>query len=184
MEQFVYAVSHDLKSPLITVRAFLNMLEQDVNQGSTTDIEENFFHIRSAADKMAQLLDALYKLSQAGHFSHQPVALPVNDLVANCLTTLAGSIEQRQAAIRVADFPQTLWGDPVKIEQIWQNLIENALKYLGEQPHPYIDMGYEDTRARCFLFATMGWGSIPIKRREFLAFFPSLMRAAKGSAWD
>ena len=181
MEQFVYAVSHDLKSPLITIRAFLNMLEQDVNQGSTTDIEENFFHIRSAADKMAQLLDALYKLSQAGHVSHQPVALPVNDLVANCLTTLAGSIEQRQVTIRVADFPQTLWGDPVKIEQIWQNLIENALKYLGEQPHPYIDIGYEDTNENpVFFVCDNGMGIDPDQKERIFGIFSQLDARSEG----
>lgn len=181
MEDFVYAVSHDLKSPLITLRAFLDMLEQDVNEGSTTDIEENFFHIRSAADKMTQLLGALYNLSQAGHFSAQRVVLPVNDLVANCLTTLAGSIEQRQASIKVADFPQTLWGDPVKIEQIWQNLIENALKYLGTQPQPYIEVGYEDTNeGPVFFVCDNGMGIEPEQMKRIFGIFSQLDARSEG----
>jgi PAS domain S-box-containing protein len=181
MEQFVYAVSHDLNSPLCTVRAFLNILEQDLNKGSTTEIEESFFHIRSAADKMAQLLGALQTLSQAGHFSHQPVALRINDLVSNCLTTLAGSIVQRQASIKTADFPQTLYGDPVKIEQIWQNLIENALKYMGDQPQPYIDIGYDDTNEGPeFFVCDNGMGINPGQMERIFGIFSQLDTRSEG----
>ena len=181
MEQFVYAVSHDLKSPLITVHAFLHMLEQDVKNGSTTGIEENFFHIRSAADKMTQLLGALYSLSQAGHFSRQPIALPVNDLVANCMTILSGTIKQRQATTKVADFPQILWGDPVKIEQIWQNLIENALKYLGTQPQPYVEVGYEDTNeGPVFFVCDNGMGIDPGQMERIFGIFSQLDARSEG----
>lgn len=181
LEQFVYAVSHDLKSPLITVRMFLELLEHDINKGSTAETEENFFHLRRATDKMAQLLDALYTIFKAGHLSDQPLALPVNDLVASCLTTLSGAIKQRQPVIKVADFPQTLWGDPVRLEQIWQNLIENALKYLGDQPQPHIVVGYEESDdGPVFFVCDNGMGIDPKQTQRIFGIFSQLDAHSEG----
>ncbi len=181
MEQFVYAVSHDLKSPLVTVRSFLNFLHHDMDKGLTTKTEESFFHIRSAADKMAQLLDALYQLSQAGHFSNQPVCLPINELVTNCITTLAGAIKQRQVITTVADFPQTLWGDPVRLEQIWQNLVENAIKYLGDQAQPHIEIGYDEADEDLIFFVRdNGRGVDPDQTERIFDLFSQLDAHSEG----
>ena len=66
LTRFIYAVSHDLKSPLVTIRTFLGYLEQDTMNRDEGRRDQDLAYIRNAADKMSQLLDELLDLSRIG----------------------------------------------------------------------------------------------------------------------
>ena len=66
LEQFVYSVSHDLKSPLVTVKTFVGMLRKDLLNVDPPQISDDLNYIDKAADKMGQLLDALLRYSRIG----------------------------------------------------------------------------------------------------------------------
>lgn len=141
MEQFVYSVSHDLKSPLVTVRTFAGMLREDLQGGDQQQINEDLDYIDKAADKMQQLLDALLQFSRIGRADTSIQTLSAGQSVKDCLAALAGILQQQQIQVSTGKLPQQLHGDPMHFGQIWQNLIENAVKYRGNQAHPQIEIG-------------------------------------------
>ena len=66
MEQFVYTVSHDLKSPLVTSKGFLGLMKEDLSDGNLDDVLDSVSRIESAANRMTNLIDDLLNLSRVG----------------------------------------------------------------------------------------------------------------------
>lgn len=141
MEQFVYIVSHDLKSPLITVKSFVNLLRQDLQEGDQQDIYNYLNYIEKATDKMQLLLDALVQFSRIGTAEAPAQNLTADQSIQSCLDSLAGILHQHRIQVSVDKLPWQLHGNPMHFGQIWQNLIENAVKYRGEQAQPHIEIG-------------------------------------------
>ena len=75
MERFTYTVSHDLKSPLVTITGFIGILEEDIKDGNQEVIQDNIRRIKSAADKMSDLLNDLLELSRIGRFINPSVKI-------------------------------------------------------------------------------------------------------------
>ncbi|MFO7766064.1 MAG: PAS domain S-box protein [Pelovirga sp.] len=175
MEHFVYSVSHDLKSPLVTIKSFLNMLLQDIQEQNQQQINEDVRYIAGAADRMDELLAALLALSRVGRTEGDPQTIHAAELIEQCLVSLSGSVREKQIDIRVAEIDQKLSGDPVRLGQIWQNLVENAIKYLGDQPRPRIDIGVEQRGdIPTFFVRDNGIGIDPEHAERIFALFAQL----------
>lgn len=143
LERFIYTVSHDLKSPLVTISSFLGYLESDIKSGNEAIIQQDIVYIRTAADKMGQLLSELLELSRVGRVVANPVKVAFQDVVHEVLQLVAGHLSARGVRVTVADSPVMLNGDRSRLVEIWQNLVENAVKYMGDQSAPRIDIGVE-----------------------------------------
>jgi two-component system sensor histidine kinase EvgS len=182
MEQFVNIVSHDLKSPLVTVKSFLGMLQQDIAENNAEQIDKDIAYIQGAADKMERLLAALLRLSRVGRMDNQPATVTVKALIDDCLGTLAGSIQTQQIDIVTDDFPLQLHGDLLQLGQIWQNLIENAIKYRGNQPHLRIEVGVRDQADEpVFYVRDNGMGIEPEHSWRIFGLFAQLNPGSDGS---
>ncbi|MBL8250608.1 MAG: PAS domain S-box protein [Candidatus Competibacter sp.] len=143
LERFIYLVSHDLKSPLVTIKAFLGYLEQDLQRADAARIAQDMAYMRSAADRMGQLLEELLDLSRVGRVARPPVRVGFQELVEEALRLTAGGIAERGVTVRLLEAPLVLVGDRARLLEIWQNLIENAVKYMGEQTAPDLEIGAE-----------------------------------------
>lgn len=143
LERFTYTVSHDLKSPLITIQGFLTLLDKDMAAGAETRVREDMQHIRTAAERMHQLLDDLLELSRVGRLTHdlQPVAL--DGLVAEITGLLARRLDENGIALRIVPNLPTVQGDRKRLLQVMENLLDNAIKFMGAQPTPQISIGAE-----------------------------------------
>ncbi|HMS01067.1 MAG TPA: GAF domain-containing protein [Anaerolineales bacterium] len=141
LERFTYTVSHDLKSPLFTIRGFLGYLRQDALSGNTERLEADIQRIVDATDKMQQLLNDLLELSRVGRLMNEPALVNMQQLVSDVLNLSHGQIHHRGAEVRVQDNLPNVQGDRQRIFEVVQNLVSNATKFMGEQPNPIIEIG-------------------------------------------
>ncbi len=182
LEQFVYSVSHDLKSPLITVKTFAGLLRQDFLDGEQQKINEDLSYIEKATDTMQQLLDALQQYSRIGSVVTPIQTQSANQLINGCLTALAGILHHHQVRVSTEELPQQLHGVPLHFQQIWQNLIENAVKYMGDQIHPHIDIGAtQQDNDVVFYVRDNGMGIAPEHNDRIFNLFSQLNPKSDGS---
>ena len=182
MEQFVYSVSHDLKSPLVTVKTFTGMLRQDLLGGDQQQINDDLNYIERGADKMQHLLDALLQYSRIGTGDSPAQCLSVDQQVQDCLGFLAGIIQQHQIQVSSGNLSYLLHGDPMHFGQLWQNLIENAVKYRGNQPRPHIEIGAtQEGQEVVFYVRDNGLGIAPEHSERIFNLFSQLNPGSDGS---
>ncbi len=152
MQQFTYTVSHDLRSPLVTIQGFAGMLrkdlEHDAKEKAVTDLE----YIEKAATKMDTLLSDTLKLSRIGRMVNLPETIPFGAIVQGALEQTAGGLQAHHIEVTIAeDFP-TVHVDRMRIEELLVNLITNSIRYRGENPHPKIEIGYRKANGETTLF--------------------------------
>ena len=141
LERFTYTVSHDLRSPLITIKGFAGALLADASAGRTARLPADLKRIVLAADKMSDLLNDLLELSRVGRIVNPPSLVAMDKLAQDVLELLAGSIAQRQARVTVQPGLPPAQGDPQRLQEVLQNLVENALKFSAPHRPPNIEIG-------------------------------------------
>ena len=143
LTQFTYTVSHDLKSPLVTISGYLGYIEQDAFSGNTERLKKDTRRIQEAVNKMHALLTELLELSRIGRLMNEPEDTPFNDLVKDAMDIVHGQLESRRVTVRIQPNLPIVHGDRQRLTEILQNLIDNAAKYMGDQPDPLIEIGQE-----------------------------------------
>lgn len=141
LERFTYTVSHDLKSPLVTITGFLSYLDKDAREGKFDKFQRDLERIQQAAKKMHRLLNDLLELSRIGRVINEPMEIPFNEIVREALAMVEGQVRARGVNIEFTDEGHTLYGDRVRLVEVIQNLLDNAVKFMGDQPDPRIRIG-------------------------------------------
>ena len=145
LERFTYTVSHDLRSPLVTIRGFLGYLKQDVESGDMIRFEKDMTRIANAVDKMQTLLNELLELSRIGRITNPPENVPFEGIIRETVDLLSGPLEAGNIRLKiVGEFP-TVHVDRLRIAEVVQNLISNAVKFMGDQLRPTIEIGTRGT---------------------------------------
>ncbi|MFD6318054.1 sensor histidine kinase [Methylorubrum thiocyanatum] len=142
IQRYAYIVSHDLRAPLVNVMGFtseleavrqeLNTLLRDHPQGARIDedITEALSFIQAAIVKMERLIAAILKLSREGRRQFAPEAIAMTPLIRGIADAQRHQADRKGATVRVAADLPAIIADRLAIEQIFGNLIDNALKYL------------------------------------------------------
>ncbi len=141
LERYAYTVSHDLKSPLVTIKGFLGMLETDMIKGDVERIRKDVGHIHNAADKMNQLLDELLELSRVGEVAGIKEKVPFEYLTNEALTLVEGQIRKLGIEVKIAPDLPVMYVDRLRLVEVLQNFIDNAVKHMGNQSKPCIEIG-------------------------------------------
>ncbi len=144
LERFVYTVSHDLKSPLVTINGFLGYLKKDALAGNMQRMQTDLERITDATDKMQRLLGELLELSRIGRMMNPPQDVPFGEIVRDAAELVHGQIEARGVDVRIAPDLPPVRGDRARLVEVVQNLLDNAVKFMGDQPHPSIEIGMRD----------------------------------------
>lgn len=183
LERFTYTVSHDLKSPLITIRGFLGFLKEDSMNGNQVRLDSDIQRITAATEKMQRLLSDLLELSRVGRQINPPRAIHLNALIAEVLELLHGRISQGGIAVSVAENLPVVFGDYQRIFEVLQNLIDNAAKFMGEQPSPRIEIGQRGFLADMPIFYVRdnGIGIAPEFRDNIFGLFNKLDARTEGT---
>jgi len=143
LERFTYTVSHDLKSPLITIRGFLGFIREDSRKGNLNRLDSDIQRISAATEKMQSLLNDLLELSRVGRLTNELREINLNELVKETLELLHGRISQTGVSVDVAEELPIVFGDYARLSEVMQNLIDNACKFMGVQESPRIEIGQQ-----------------------------------------
>jgi len=141
LERFTYTVSHDLRSPLVTIRGFLGYLRQDATSGDLTRFDKDMKRIANAVDKMQDLLNDLLELSRIGRVMNPPKDIPFGQIVRESIELINGALERGGVEVEVQSELPVIRGDQIRLVEVMQNLISNAIKFMGSQPQPRIEIG-------------------------------------------
>ncbi len=154
LERFTYTVSHDLKSPLVTIKGFLGFLEEDLQANDPVRIAQDLERIGGAADRMERLLGELLQLSRLGRLVNPPEWVELESLVREAVEHVSGAIASRGVSVVIAPGMPSVRGDRLRLVEAFQNLIENAVKFMGDQPEPRVEIGAEpqgEDRVLCWV---------------------------------
>jgi PAS domain S-box-containing protein len=141
LERFTYTVSHDLKSPLFTIRGFLGYLEQDALSGNVGRLKADVKRITDATEKMQNLLNDLLELSRIGRITNSSVVIPFDELAQEAMELVHGRILERGVHIQIGANLPVVFGDRPRLLEVLQNLIDNSAKFMGHQKDPRIEIG-------------------------------------------
>lgn len=162
IQRFAYIVSHDLRSPLVNVMGFASELDdirriiaehlaqagQSVPEAVRTaveqDLPEALSFIRSSSERMDRLINAILRLSREGRRTLAPEPLLLQGLLTDLANGLSHRADSIGARIEIAELPEIV-SDRIAVEQVFGNLLDNALKYLrADRPGVITVRGWED----------------------------------------
>jgi PAS domain S-box-containing protein len=182
LERFTYTVSHDLKSPLVTIKTFLGYLAQDISAADKERIEKDVLFMNGAADKMGNLLRELLEMSRVGRMVNLPVEVTFRELVRETMTLVAGAVAEKGIQVKVSNDLVTLFGDRPRLIEIWQNLVENAVKFMPDQTSPQIDIGIEHPGNETIFFVRdNGLGIEPRYQSKLFNLFEKINAKTEGT---
>lgn len=182
MERFTYTVSHDLKSPLITIQSFLGLLERDLAAGNRSQAENDLMRIGRAARRMHAMLEELLKLSRIGRVVHEMEPVSFGDIVQEALELVAGRIMNQNVRVVTQENWPTVNADRRRMVEVLQNLVDNAAKFMDSQREPTIIVGTEfaanETR---FFVRDNGLGIDPRHHQKIFGLFDKLDPKTEGT---
>ncbi len=145
MERFVYTVSHDLRSPLVTVQGFIGFLREDVHEGDHEKVETDLRMIEDAVVKMDHLLKDTLELSRIGRVVNPPKDVSFGEIVREALNHFSEEIRSRGIEIILPESWPVVRVDRLRILEVLTNLIENNAKYMRNGIDPEIEIGWRRT---------------------------------------
>ncbi len=182
LEQFTYTVSHDLKSPLITIKGFLGMLERHMAKGSAKQIKTDIAYISDAATNMEHLLGDLLKLSRIGRVVNPPEEVELGKLVRQIVNMLTGRVSEKGIKVKIAPDLPVVYGDRPRLTEVLENLVDNATKFAGDQPEPRIEISSRrEGEETVFCVWDNGIGIDPKYHDKVFGLFDKLNQKAEGT---
>jgi len=182
MERFTYTVSHDLKSPLITIQGFLGLLEKDAMAGNIAQMQTDITYIRAAASTMQRLLNELLELSRIGRVVNPLTEVALSELAQEAVTLVGGQITARGVQVHIAPDLPVVMGDRPRLLEVLQNLLDNAVKFMGVQPQPCISFGVRrDAEETVCYVRDNGIGIAPRYHEKVFGLFERLDGASDGT---
>ncbi len=176
LDQFVSIAAHDLRAPIRTIGGFGNFLKK---KGELDHEYLNF--ILKASDQMKTLLDDLLEFSKIGTSELNNEKFDVAEIISNITSLLKFQIEKKKAVIEYESLP-SIYGDKGLLQILFQNLIQNALKYVDKNISPIIRISSKSTPSGTIISVRDNGTGIPEKDLDKI--FEPFIRSANHAKFD
>ncbi len=144
METFVYSVSHDLKSPMVSLEGMSVLLEEAVKERQFDELEFFVSRLRANVQSMTALVSGLLELSRIGRVSESLAQVRLDETISTVLNELEAQIQQHGVEIIKPDAWPTVMYSPERLYQILSNLIGNAVKFIpATNSQPRIELQWQ-----------------------------------------
>lgn len=181
LERFTYTVSHDLKSPLVTIQGFVGMIAAELGPRAPEQIRRDLERITKAAEKMQKLLVDLLELSRIGRIVNAVENVALGDLVKDVIELLQGRLTEKGVVWTVAPNLPMVTVDRKRLLEVLQNLIENATKFTVPGRPPTVEIGLREGDGRVFFVRDNGMGLDPVYSDRIFNIFEKLDPHAEGT---
>ena len=183
LERFTYTVSHDLKSPLVTINGFLGFLEQSAASGDMERFRRDKKRIEGAVSRMQAMLGELLELSRLGRIINEPASILFGDLTRETLELVRGRVDERGVVVYIQPDLPSVRVDKPRLIEVMQNLLDNAAKYMGAQAKPHIEVGHQGVEdgKPIFFVRDNGMGISPEHHERIFGLFNKLDPASEGT---
>lgn len=184
LERFTYTVSHDLRSPLVTIRGFLGYLEKHMRDGNVDAFRADVRRISNATVQMDRLLKDLLELSRIGRLLNTPQDVPFGELVREASEIVRGRLESCGVTLQTQPDLPIVRVDRARLTEVLQNLFDNAAKYMGDQKEPLIEVGcegYDASNHPIFFVRDNGMGIAPEYHERIFGLFDKLDASSEGT---
>lgn len=141
LEEFAYAASHDMKEPIRKIHYFSDRLKEQLQEKLNPEQLRLFQRMENAALRMGMLIDDLLTYSHVSKGVTHMEDIDLNEKVQSVLEDLEVEIENKKARVETVPLP-SITGHRRQIQQLFQNLLSNALKYSRPEVTPLIRIGY------------------------------------------
>ncbi len=139
LEQFAYVASHDLQEPLRKIIAFGDLLKEETEAGLSDDAKDYLRRMKNASFRMRNLIEGLLQYSRLSTRAAPFEDVDLKSVLDDVLSTLELTIQETGAIIDIGHLPH-IKADRMQIEQLFQNLLTNAIKFRRENEKPHISI--------------------------------------------
>ena len=151
LEAFSYSVSHDLRAPVRAIGGFARIVQEDFAAQFPAAALQQLDRIRSSAVRMGELIDGLLAFSRLGRQPLNKRKVSPGPMISHVLEELQGEQAGRRVEVCVSELPECE-ADPTLLQQVFANLISNALKYSRRRDPAIIEIGAHHENGRCVYF--------------------------------
>jgi len=139
LEQFAYIASHDLKTPLRNISSFLSLIKRRLKNHPDESVHEYLTFASTSAKQMHYLVEDILEYSRLGEVSLTLASVNLNDVVQTVMRNIELVIKEKGGKVFVEENLPTIWASETQFVLLFQNLIENGLKYNeNEEPTVWI----------------------------------------------
>jgi light-regulated signal transduction histidine kinase (bacteriophytochrome) len=144
LESVIYTISHDLKSPVVSMQGMASILMEDYSNQFDEKGKHYLQRVIDNANYMEQMIIDLLALSRVGRAQKAPQLAEVQSVVERILDIHREHFARKGIETIIHPLPHFLF-DRTQITEVFQNLITNAVKFMGDQPHPSIEIGGKES---------------------------------------
>ena len=144
LREYAYVTAHDLKTPLVTIQGFTELLEQRIGNKLDEKSGQYLTRISGSANRLNTLINDLLVLSTVETEKLPYERANIVMMLESVISRYKKEIDARGIEIRYPDYISTIFCDAARIEQVFSILIENSVKYSSDTGKPLIEIGFED----------------------------------------
>jgi signal transduction histidine kinase len=181
LERFTYTVSHDLKSPLVTIQGFAGMIAADLGPAAPEQVRRDLARITAATSKMQSLLTDLLELSRVGRIVNPVEDVAFGEVAREAVELLQGQLTEKSIEVRIEEGLPTVKVDRRRLLEVLQNLVENSCKFVAPGQPPRIEIGLRPGADRAFFVRDNGQGIDPAYAERIFNIFEKLDPKAEGT---
>lgn len=180
LEAFAHTLSHDLQTPIAVVEGYARAALEADQEGRTEAERECLESIVSGARRMRQMVNSLLEYAKAGHLETEFHSVEPEEILAEVLLDFEENLTRKGISVSIHDDMPTITADPVRLRQVFSNLIGNAIRHMGEVPSPRIEIGASRNRETVTFYVRDNGRGIPPEHQP-LIFHPFRRFSSSGS---